>query len=142
MCFINYADYIGPPGKIVNFDGNNISSTTIVLTWDPPSHLPHLKPCCLHYYVNITHLNTSDIIHDSNITSTNVNFTIKPERLCDVYIATIGGYNQVGLGDIFVQGWSLGGKGFYLGILKPYQDSDKCHYLSLNFVVKITKSTH
>ena len=116
--YFKYADYIGPPGKVVNFDGYNISSTMIVLTWDPPPHLPHLKPCCLHYYVNITHLNTSDIIHDNNITSTNVTFSINPETLCDVYIATIGGYNQVGLGDIFVQGWSLGGKGFYLGIFE------------------------
>ena len=83
----------------------------ILFEWTPPAHRRGLPPCCNSYYINITHLLSSESIVDDNITSPSIEFRISEDRLCDVLLVSIIATNVVGEGAEFKQRWSLGGKG-------------------------------
>lgn len=100
---------LGIPDQITHFNGTNDSTTSILYQWTPPSHLPGLEPCCISYYVNVTHQDSGDPVNISNVTEPRLSFTISEERLCEILLVDIVAYNEVGEGELFTRLWSLGG---------------------------------
>ena len=100
---------IGPPGEVLNFQGTNVTSSTLKFSWSPPHHVSGIRTCCDRYSVNITNIDSGLVHLDDIINETSVLVDISAEHLCSLYSIEISAYNDLGEGDLMKTTWSLGG---------------------------------
>ena len=99
---------LGLPGKVMNFQGTNVSSSRLSFSWSPPHHIPGTE-CCSRYSINISNPDSEMNLTINDTTDPFVVFDIPSQYLCSVYKIQISAFNQLGEGEILDTRWSLGG---------------------------------
>ena len=102
---------IGVPGKVIGFQGSDVTDTQLKFSWSPSYHVEGIPLCCNKYSISITNDTGTQIINNNTtITDTHIIIDTHPKQLCSVYVIEISAHNNVGQGETMTIKWSLGGK--------------------------------